>query len=159
MTEDWPSTPEEYASAIQQYNEIPSRYRLETFENEYQEKDIWGTYVEDVVLEQHDSERMQRTLRLSGEAWMEHMQGRGRHYATGSPLDVNEWCNSLLEEKARRTCYDYYFVRIYDFYEYLKYSVSHPHLYNPFLIAATQYDAARYIWMHRVDERERGDDS
>lgn len=69
------------------------------------------------------------------------------------PEDVEDWCENLLADKARKTCYEYYFLRVYDFYEYLKHSHEHPHLYNPFLLAATEYESARYLWMFRIDRR------
>jgi hypothetical protein len=155
MTGGWPATPEEYAGALQYFDEIPQRYHLDTYSAQYRGEDIWNQYVENVVLKEHNSERIQRTLRLGGNSWLEHMDKTRRHHALATPEDVNSWCENLREEKARRTCYDYYFVRIYDFYDYLKSSCRHPHLYNPLLLAAVRYDAARAIWMHRVDDRDR----
>lgn len=159
MTQIRGTTPEDYAGALQHLEEIPSRYRLETYESEYRGEDVWDDYVHQVVLQEHDSERMRRTLRLAGDSWLEHMHDRGRHHALASPDDANAWCEDLIEEKARRTCYDYYFIRIYDFYDYLRSSSQHPHLYNPLVLAATRYDTVRHIWMHRIDERSRGNDN
>jgi hypothetical protein len=68
---------------------------------------------------------------------------------------VEQWCQSLLKDKVPKTCYEYYYLRIYDFYDHLRFSHRHPHLYNPVLLAAIQKEAARAIWMVRVKHRER----
>lgn len=149
--------PEQYAGALQHYDEIPQRYQLETYHREYRGEDVWSQFAEDVFLENHDSKRIRRTLRLAGESWVEHMSDRGRHHALATPEDANAWCEKLQEEKARRTCYEYYFIRIYDFYEYLKSHFRHPHLYNPLLLAAIDYEAASHIWSFRIDRRQDGD--
>lgn len=148
--------PEQYAGALQHYDEIPQRYRLETYHGQYQDENVWSHFAEDVFLANHDSERIRRTLRLAGNSWLDHMSTRERHHALATPEDANFWCEKLRAEKARRTCYEYYFVRVYDFYEYLKSHFGHPHLYNPLLLAAVEYDAARYIWSFRVDRRQDG---
>jgi hypothetical protein len=102
---------------------------------------------------------MRHTLKLGGKSWLKHMCEYDRHPALASPEDVNRWCAKLLAEKARSTCYQYYFVRIYDFYEYLKSHCDHPHLYNPFLLAAVDYEAPRDIWLFRIDRRKHGEES
>ena len=155
MTQIRGKTPEEYAGALQHVEEIPHRYRLETYGPQYQDENVWEQYVQDIALEEHDSERMRRTWRLAGESWLTYMEGCERHHALARPSDTNRWCENLLDDKARRTAYDYYFLRVYEFYNHLKFSSQHPHLYNPLLLAAVRYDAARHIWMHRVDERQR----
>lgn len=148
------TTPSEFAGPLQYLDEIPDRYRLDTYTGQYRGEDTWQTYVEEVLLEENDSDRIRQTARLGGQSWLEHMASRRRHHALATPEDVNTWCDKLLEDKARQTCYEYYFLRVYDFYEYLKHSYRHPHLYNPFLLAAIDYEATRHIWMFRIDRRK-----
>lgn len=149
------STPEEYAGAIQHFDEIPERYRLDTYAGQYRGENTWERYVDEVLLEEKDSEQVRQTIRLGGGSWLEHMAERPRHHALASPEDVNAWCEKLLDERSRHTSYEYYFVRIYHFYDYLKQSCEHPHLYNPLLLAAIDYDAPRHVWMHRIERRRR----
>jgi hypothetical protein len=158
MTQIRGTKPEQYAGAFQHFDEIPQRYRLDNFAARYRGQDVWDRFTEQ-FLEQHDSERIRRTLRLSGDSWLEHMHERDRHHALATPEDANEWCEKLRRQKARRTAYEYYFVRVYDFYNYLKSNFQHPHLYNPFLLAAINYDSARYIWMFRIERRTQGSES
>lgn len=153
MTVKKGSSPEEYAGAIQHFDEIPERYRLETYAGQYRGDNTWRRYVDEVLLEEYDSDRIRQTARLGGESWLEHMADRARHHALATPEDVNEWCEMHLEERARKTIYEYYFLRVYDFYDHLKHSHQHPHLYNPFLLAAIDYEATRYVWLFRIDRR------
>lgn len=146
--------PEQYAGVFQEYSSIPARYRLETYKNQYDGKNTWESYRDNVLLVNHDTKSMRQKARLAGDSWQEHMQDRGRHHALATPADANAWCKELLDTgSTRRHCYEYYFLRIYDFYDHLKTNADHPHLYNPLLMAAINYDAARQLWMHRIDRR------
>lgn len=154
MTRRKGTKPEQFAGAFQQYSEIPSRYRLETYSGQYQGRDTWMCYRDQVLLEEHDSKHMRQAARKAGDSWLTHMEKQGRHHALATPQDANSWCQKLLDgDRVRRTCYEHYFVRIYQFYDYLKENHLHPHLYNPLLLAAIEYEAARDIWMYRIDTR------
>lgn len=147
--------PEQYAGAFQRYEDIPDRYRLETYAQQYRGEDTWQQYRDEVLLPSHDfSKTIKRTARTGGNSWLDHMDEQGRHHALATPADVDEWSQKLLDgDRTRRYCYEHYFVRIYQFYEYLKTSYPHPHLYNPFLLAAIEYETTRNLWMYRVDSR------
>lgn len=41
MSEIRGTSPEEYAGAFQHFEEIPYRYRLETYESQYQGRNTW----------------------------------------------------------------------------------------------------------------------
>ncbi len=155
MSEIRGTSPEEYAGAFQHFEEIPYRYRLETYESQYQGQNTWEEYAKNVVLTEHDTDVMQQRLRLAGDSWHDHMDARGRHQAVATIEDIESWCKDLIADRARRTVYGYYFLRVYNFYDHLKYSTDHPHLYNPVLLAATRYPASRKIWMYRVDKRSQ----
>lgn len=147
--------PEQYAGAFQQYEDIPDRYRLETYSQQYSGDDTWQQYRDGVFLPEHDySNHAQKTARTAGNSWLDHMSEQGRHHALATPSDVDDWTQNLLNgERTRRHCYEHYFVRILQFYEHLKTSYQHPHLYNPLLLAAIEYEATRHLWMYRVDSR------
>ena len=154
MTRRKGTKPEQFAGAFQQYSEIPRRYRLETYAGQYRGQDTWGSYCDQVLFDEYDSNHMRRAARKAGDSWLSHMQTQGRHHALATPHDANLWCQELLDgDRSRRTCYEHYFVRIYQFYDYLKQNHRHPHLYNPLLLAAIEYDTARHLWMFRIDTR------
>jgi len=154
MTRRKGTEPEVFAGPFQHFEEIPPRYRLETYAPQYRGQSTWTHYCEDVLFEQHESDHMQKTAQKAGRSWRNHMQDRNQHHAIATPEGANVWCQKLLDgERCRRTCYEQYFIRIYQFYDYLKGSCQHPHLYNPLLLAAVEYDEARYLWGYRIDTR------
>lgn len=153
MTRRKGTKPEQFAGVFQDYGEIPARYRLETYASQYRGEETWEHYCNDVLFEEFDSDYMRENARKAGDSWLSHMNQRGRHHALATPQDANAWCEKLLNGRSQRTCYEHYFVRIYQFYDYLKNCYRHPHLYNPLLVAAIEYDAARHVWMYRVDAR------
>jgi len=154
MTRRKGTKPEQFAGVFQQYGEIPQRYHLETYAGQYQDQDTWTSYCDDVLFEEHDSKHMRQAARKAGGSWLTHMEKQGRHHALATPQHADAWCQKLLDgDRVRRTCYEQYFVRIYQFYDYLKQNHQHPHLYNPLLLAAIEYDTARHLWMFRIDTR------
>jgi len=147
--------PEQYAGVFQLFSEIPERYRLATYADQYKDEDTWMEYVEDVLKPEHKpvSEHLQKTIRLGGSSWLEHMDSMGRHHALATPEDVEAWCENLLDERKVRTAYENYYIRIYQFYNHLVSVKGHPHVYNPLLIAAVEYETARRVWMYRIENR------
>lgn len=148
--------PEQYAGPFQKYSEIPARYRLETYSGDYRGENTWEEYVENVLYEKYgeNSITIQRTVRQGGQSWLDHMAERDRHHALATPMDVEEWCQSLTAtDRQRRTLYEQYFVRVYQFYDYLKTNYRHPHIYNPALLAAIEGGATRDLWEYRIEER------
>ena len=145
--------PEQYAGPFQEYATIPERYRLGTYVSHYKDDETWARYRDEVLLEQTDSAYMQDSARTAGASWCEHMDEEGRHHALATPAQVDRWCQNLRDGRNTRTCYEHYYVRIYQFYDYLKTNRKHPHIYNPLLLAAIEYEATREIWMHRIDAR------
>ncbi|GAB7092531.1 hypothetical protein JCM18237_28020 [Halorubrum luteum] len=146
--------PEQYAGPFQEYSSVPQRYCLKTYAGHYTGEETWKQYCEQVLFGQYDSDYIRRSARRAGSSWKDHMASQGRHHALATPNDVDEWCRLLLDGgRNRRTCYENYYVRIYNFYEHLKRNCQHPHLYNPLLMAAIEYDVTRRVWMYRIDAR------
>jgi hypothetical protein len=147
--------PEQYAGVFQRYDEVPERYRLQTYAQQYAGANTWDEYVEDVLFEEHDpvSDYLRDTARRAGESWLAHMDDCGRHHALATPADVEAWCADLLDGRTAQTAHEKYYLRIYQFYEHLATSYHHPHAYNPLLLAAIEHDSAREVWMYRIDTR------
>jgi hypothetical protein len=151
-----PRTPEEHTGVFTRYDDIPARYRLETFADAYADDDTTiYRYFETVHLPQYEpvSESHRERVHRACQQWIEHMDSRGRHHALATPTDVNTWCETLMTNRTVATCYKSYYSRIYAFYEYLQRSYRHPHLYNPLLLAAVDHEPTRSIWMERVNDR------
>lgn len=154
MTRRKGTKPEQFAGPFQKYSKIPARYRLETYQGQYQGQDTWDHYRDNVLLEEYNSQHMEKVAKKAGRSWLSHMEEQGCHHALATPEVADAWCHHLLSgDRCRRTCYEQYFIRIYQFYDYLKEHHQHPHLYNPLLLAAIEYESARRLWMYRVDAR------
>jgi hypothetical protein len=146
--------PEQYAGPFQSYAEIPPRYRLENYAGQYQDEDTWTHYCEESLFREYDSNHMRKVARKAENSWLDHMEQRGCHHALATPEAANDWCKVLLNgNRVRRTCYEQFYVRIYQFYDWLREDSRHPHLYNPLLLSAINYKAARHLWMYRIDSR------
>lgn len=145
--------PEQYAGPFQEYSDIPPRYRLEMYASHYRGRETWQRYCTEVLFEEYSSDYMEKSARIASESWKEYMHEQNRHHALATPKHVDEWCQEIREGRTRQTSYEHYYLRIYHFYDYLKMNRQHPHLYNPLLIAAIEYEVPREIWMHRVDSR------
>lgn len=159
MSSTKPATPEAYAGVFQQYDDIPARYRLETYVHQYQGDDTLDQYLEQVYFKDKTevTDSMRCRVQRFRDSWMGHMDERGQHHALATPKDVDTWCQTLLERCNARTSYLSYYYRIYNFYDYLKTSYQHPHLYNPLLIAAIEFESTYEIWSHRIKDRSRND--
>jgi len=153
-----PTTPESYAGIFQNYDQIPARYRLETYFHQYQDDDTLDWYIENVYFNNKSevSDSMRCRAQRFKNSWLDHMNERNRHHALATPEDVDTWCQTLLERCTAKTSYLSYYYRIYNFYQHLKTSYRHPHLYNPLLLAAIEYEPTYEIWSHRVKDRSTG---
>jgi hypothetical protein len=150
-----PTTPEGHAGIFQEYGDIPARYRLETYTQHYDGVDTLQRYYDEVYYPAHEpvSDWMEEQIERVATSWKNHMADRNRHHALATPQDVDLWCQDLLEFCSPKTSYKSYFRRIYNFYNYLQDSHQHPHLYNPLLLAAIEYDATYRVWQYRVKLR------
>lgn len=137
-------------------DEVPSRYRLYHFADQYSDRDVWNEFLTDYLFEHYSSKRFQEDARRAGRYWKEHMADRGRHHALARPTDVEVWIASLLEDRNRKTTYNSYWVRLERFYSWLQWHTDHPHRYHPCLMAAGTYPASHAIWQEKI---QRGRES
>jgi hypothetical protein len=150
-----PTTPEGHAGIFRSYDDIPARYRLETYAQHYEDDDTLTTYYEEVYFPRYApvSEWMETKAERARDSWQNHMTRQDRHHALATPSHVASWCDVLLDTCSPETAYKSYFRRIYNFYDWLKASYKHPHLYNPLQIAAIEYETTYEIWHYRVKIR------
>lgn len=125
--------------------QVPDRYRLRNHANAYDGRDVWAEYVDNELTEDRHWKFWKTTDRIESR-WKSHMGDCGRHHALATPEDVEQWCEWLLAEFSIRHAYDPHWCRVEEFYTYLQWHTDHPHVYNPFLMAAAEYPAAGEIW-------------
>lgn len=136
-----------------QISDVPEHHRLEHYEAIYEDRDVWAEYVEETALyEQYESERFEQDTERAAHSWKTHVESQGRHHALARPEDVNTWCSELLRSRVVNTVYNLYWTRIAAFYEWLLWHTDHPHVYDPFLMAAIEYSAgpAGEVWRVKV---------
>jgi hypothetical protein len=150
-----PTTPEAHAGIFKRYRDIPARYRLETYSQHYDGEDTLQQYYDEVYFPSREplSDWLEERAERVSNSWKEHMADCDRHHALATPHDVELWCQDLLESCIPETAYKTYFRQLYNFYEYLRDCHQHPHLYNPLLLAAIEYDTAHQVWQYRVKLR------
>ena len=131
-----------------QLSDVPDRHRLHHYDRTYARQDVWTEFRE-TYLEPRDH-AVQPRARRARERWTNHMAIRGRHYALATPEDAEMWARELLEEYSLRYGIEGYWSQIERFYRWLLWHTEHPHLYNPLLLAAANYDAAGVLWNAKI---------
>lgn len=151
------SNPRDRLGVFKRYAGVPSGYRLEQYEAEYADRDVWEEFVKSREFD-HDSDHYWNTFQKAGESWRSHTATRGRHHALARPEDVESWYSSLLETRTLGTVHSEYAYRLIEFYDWLQWHVDHPHTYHPPLQAARAYPTARELWKTAYGLVEVGDD-
>lgn len=130
--------------------DVPERYRFARYADEYAVRDVWAEYVTSLP-STYDSNHFRATLRKTGDSWKAHVQARGRHHALATPNDVETWCVKLAETRQLDTVNSEYFVRVEGLYDWLQFHPKHPHVYQPVLMAAANFETARAVWETKFD--------
>ena len=130
-------------------DDVPSRYRLESYAGTYAGRDTWAEYFEAELSEA--AETVQYESELAETSWKNHMDERGRHHALATPADVDRWAVELLDRMQVSRAYNPYWVRLEKFYSYLLWHTDHPHVYHPPRIAAARGGAAADIWKAKIE--------
>lgn len=136
--------------------EVPHHRRLCQYEAAYENRDVWDEFMAEVLLERYTSDRSVQDAERAGQRWVDHMETRGRHHALATPADVEAWCQHLVETLGMQTAYNCYWVRIERLYTWLQWHRSHPHCYNPVLMAAIDGDASGQIWDEKISRGNGG---
>lgn len=140
---------------FKQLEDVPESYRLSSYADRYTDSDPWSEFLVIELLPGHNSYQFKQTTRRAARSWKDHVQGRGRHHALATPTDVETWCAELLEEVEVQTVYKSYWTKFERFYEWLRWHTDHPHVYNPFLMAAANKEAASTVWETKMAFREQ----
>jgi hypothetical protein len=126
-------------------SDVPPGDRFATYAERYDGWDVWADFRASRSNE-FDSQGYERTFTKTARSWKAHLRERGRHHALAQPADVETWCAALAASRTRRTVYSQYWVRLEEFYTWLRFHADHPHRYQPVLMAAATTDTAGRIW-------------
>lgn len=130
--------------------DVPDRHRLYHHASAYDGRDVWEEYLTTHLFPDRDPADVPRNKRRFGERWKDHMAARGRHDALATPDDVATWSAALNERYAPITA-KHYWTTIERFYWWLMDRADHPHLYQPFLMAAATDEETQRIWQTKID--------
>ncbi len=150
MAGNKPSEPDRLLGVYRTLGDVPDRHLLRNHEEAYAGRDVWGEWAESEVLPDCGAGGAE-LVRRHGRRWKEHMVGR-RHHALATPADVDAFCAGPLASNAGRTAAEY-FRRLVDFYDHLRTSTEHPHVYSPVLMAAAGDGPAADMWETAREER------
>lgn len=164
MPKSPPQKPDAPAARIGVYKrlaEVPDRYRLAQYADEYAGRDVWAEFMEyERETHGYDSARYCENSERCTRYWESHMVDRGRHPALATPADVEVFVVGLLERMKPESAYLSYWTRLEGFYDYLQSQTEHPHRYHPVVMAAVESDsAARRVWDAKLERNNRRDES
>lgn len=130
---------------------VPTRHRLEQYADAYEGRDTWSTFCREHLYQQGSSESFRADVDRTGRHWLSHMESRERHHALARPADVETWCATLVEDddKSLSTAFNYW-VHVRNLYDWLRWHVDHPHVYDPVLMAVAEDGAAGEIWAQKL---------
>lgn len=148
--------PSDRMGVYKDLDDVPDRYRLSQHASTYNGRDVWAEFLTNHLFEKYNTERFKEDVRRAGDRWKAHMKERDRHHALATPRDVESWSEGLVDQYTLRTAYNEYWVRIERFYDWLQWHTDHPHVYQPVLMAAAQYDASGQIWDEKLRRGREG---
>ena len=142
--------PKDHLGVFKSLEEVPTRYRFESFASEFKGRDVWSEYMD--AEKGHLAESTRKyTYGRAERLWKSHMANVGRHHGLATPEDVETFFTDQLSEAKERTVYDSRFTPLFDFYDWLTNHAAYPHVYNPVLMAATDQGATHEMWVKRME--------
>lgn len=135
----------DFPSAYTSFEEIPESNKLYNYNEQFQNKDVWQTYVSDRYSLDEISETTIQALERVGTRWRE-VCDKKCHHACASPSIINDWCIIMLERMTEYSAKNNYLTYINLFYRYLMWNIDYPHSYNPVQFAVIKYPTVNSIW-------------
>lgn len=147
------SNPAKRMGVFKQLENVPSRYRLNTYSASYEGRDVWSEFMDERG-EDFPSENTKYKVNRAGERWGDFMESRSNHYALPVPEDVEDYFDYLLTERDLKvsTTYRQYGDYLERFFSWLLYHTEHPHVYNPVLMSVVENPngASGEVWDEKI---------
>lgn len=148
-----PPNPAKRMGVFKQLEEVPTRYKLNTFSESYGGRDVWTEFMEERG-EDFPSENTKYKVNRAGERWEDFMESRSSHYALPVPDDVEAYFDYLLTvgDMKVSTTYRQYGDYLERFFDWLLYHTEHPHVYNPVLMSVVENPngASGEVWDEKI---------
>lgn len=135
-----------YPSAYKSFSDIPTDFRLESYEYTFEGENLLDEYISSEFHNEGYHEDYVKRIKHAMESWRKICNKRGCHPALASPNVVKVWCTKLLQERSKLTIKYNYMVIINNFYRYMMWHVDFPHTYNPVQFAVREYTIVSKVW-------------
>jgi len=139
-------------------DDIPDRYRLESFEARFRDEDTWGEYL--ATRDDLAESTKKNSWYPCGDRFKKYMREEvGRHHALSHPEDVEAYLAHIrgggysikVTERSDNTVYYQHLSPLKTFFNWLVHHVDYPHVYNPVLLAAHTGGVTREVWYWQTD--------
>lgn len=148
--------PKDRMGVYKSIDQVPPERRLTQYESRYSGSTAWDEYLEYYMNRRSGSDQKRERAERAWRSWSSSIDGR--HPALALPKDVERWSQDLIDDLSLDYALRGYWAQIDRFYSWLLMGVHHPHTYDPFLIAANEFEAAGKLWNLKIS-RPRGVDS
>ena len=149
-----PTDPNKIMGVYQSLGDVPERRRFYQYSESYEGRDVWMDYLREEKYSSDWAKSTQDRYKRIENEWKGYMEEQGTHHALATPDDVEGWAKQLLEDLTVTTA-RWKWDGIRAFYKWLLWHTEHPHLYNPFLIAAAGDGPSSTIWEERLNRRKQ----
>jgi len=138
--------------------EVPTRYRLETFESQFRDQDTWSDYL--ATRDDLAESTKKNSWYPCGDRFKRFMREEvGRHHALARPDDIDAYLQHIRDggysikvtERSHNTVYYQHLSPLKTFFRWLVHHADYPHVYNPVLMAAHSGDITRKLWYWQTD--------
>jgi hypothetical protein len=139
-------------------DEVPSRYRLESFSSEFAGQDTWSDYLD--TRDELAESTKKNSWYPCGDRFKKFMQEDvGRHHALAHPDDIEAYLSHIKDggysikvtERSPNTVYYQHLSPLKTFFAWLVHHVDYPHVYNPVLLAAHAGGITREVWYWQTE--------
>ena len=139
-------------------DDVPDRYRLESFEARFRDEDTWGEYL--ATRDDLAESTKKNSWYPCGDRFKKYMREEvGRHHALPHPEDIEASLAHIRDggysikvtERSDNTVYYQHLSPLKTFFNWLVHHVDYPHVYNPVLLAAHAGGVTREVWYWQTD--------
>lgn len=152
-----PADPAVRAGVYQHIDQVPDHHRLRNYAHRHEGRDCWREYII-ATYETSNGEvaASQKPLfdRIE-HRWKSFIENRGVHHALSTPDDANSYAEHLFAKyPVKVSTAAEYWSFVERFYRWMFVRVDYPHRYNPFVMAAANYDTSRDLWNHAINTKQ-----
>ena len=148
------TNPKDRMGVYKSLDQVPDNLRLKNYNSRYSGRESWEEFLDYYMNRRSSSESKRRRSERAWKSWCDFTTDNNPVLAT--PAAVERWTKSLIDEYQASYALKGYWAIIERFYTWMMMHVDYPHTYQPFWMAAAEYEATKKIWELKLS-RVRGD--